>query len=201
MLRWIGRGWLWLFGWRVEGSVPADAPKLVFIAAPHTSNWDLPFMLAVSWVLGIRLGFMGKHDLFVPPLGWLMRALGGVPVDRRAPQGLVAQMAAEFAQRPRFALAIPPEGTRSLTRQWKTGFYRIAQAAKVPIACGFLDFRRRCGGVGPLILPGGDMQADMERIAAFYSDITGKHPERFGPVRWPSEPAERTPPVTKTSSG
>lgn len=183
MARALGRLWLLLNGWRVEGSLPPDAQRVVFIAAPHTSNWDLPYMLAVASVLGIRMGWMGKKTIFRAPFGGLMRWLGGVPVDRSAPHGLVAQMAAEFAARERFALAIPPEGTRGRRPHWKSGFYRIALAAQVPIACGFLDYKRRCGGIGPVFMPSGDASADMARIAAFYADVTGRYPEHFGPVR------------------
>ncbi len=183
MTRLLGRLWLGVFGWKVSGALPADTRKVVFIAAPHTSNWDLPFMLATAWALGIQLGWMGKRSIFKPPFGGLMRALGGVAVDRRSPQGLVAQMAQEFARRDSLALAIPPEGTRALAPHWKSGFYRIAEAARVPIACGFLDYAGKRCGIGPLLVPSGDRNADMARLAEFYATVTGKFPERFGPVK------------------
>lgn len=192
MTRLIGRLWLAVFRWRFEGEMTADTPKLVFIAAPHTSNWDMPFMLAVAWSLGIRPCFMAKKSLFAPPFGGIMRWLGGVSVDRNAPKGLVGQMAAEFSRRDTLALVVPPEGTRHRTDHWKTGFYRIAQEAQVPIACCFLDFGRRCGGVGPIFVPTGDRNADMARIAEFYTPIKGKIPENFGPVRF-ADKAEAKP--------
>lgn len=182
--RTLGRLWLWSFRWRVEGALPPGMRKVVFIAAPHTSNWDLPFMLAVAWTLGLRLGWMGKKSLFAPPFGSFMRLLGGVAVDRAAPGGLVDQVAAEFARRDGLALAIPPEGTRSLSPYWKSGFYRIAEGAEVPIACGYLDYARRCGGIGPIVVPSGDRTADALHFAQFYATVTAKYPELAGPVRF-----------------
>jgi 1-acyl-sn-glycerol-3-phosphate acyltransferase len=188
--RWVGRFWLALFGWRVVGEMPPGTPRLVFIAAPHTSNWDLVFMLAIAWSIDVQLNWMGKKSLFRSPFGGLMLWLGGVPVDRRAPQGLVAQVAAEFARRDTLVLAIPPEGTRSLTTHWKSGFYRIAEAARVPIVCGFLDYGRKCGGIGPVVEASGDPGADAARFADFYRTITARHPKRFGPVRFADEPTD-----------
>ena len=142
----VGRLWLRSFGWRVEGRLPHHT-RAVVIAAPHTSNWDLPFMLAVSWVLGVRPAWLGKDGLFRPPFGALMRWLGGIPVDRRAPGGMVTQAAARLRAADRLLLVVPPSGTRSRAPHWKSGFYHIASAAGVPILCTFLDYRRRVGGV------------------------------------------------------
>ena len=108
-------------------------PKLVVIAAPHDTNWDLPFALAAAWALGLDLHWMGKKSLFRWPFGWLMERLGGVPVDRSAPAGVVGDIVSQFASRPELALAIPPEGTRSRAPYWKSGFHRIAVGAGVPI--------------------------------------------------------------------
>lgn len=182
-MRWlIGRLWLRLFGWTLEGTPPAG-PKWVLIAAPHTSNWDLPFMLATAWALRVRVHWLGKHTLFRLPFGPVMRWLGGLPVDRRAPQGMVAQVVAEFARRERLVLAIPPEGTRSHRDFWKSGFYHIAAGAQVPIATGFLDFARRRCGVGPTLTVTGDVRADMDQVRAFYEPLQGKSPADKGPVR------------------
>jgi 1-acyl-sn-glycerol-3-phosphate acyltransferase len=163
------------FGWRVEGTLP-ETRKFVFIAAPHTSNWDLPFMLATAYILGVEISWMGKHTLFEGPFGWFMRALGGIPVNRTAPQGLVQQVAAVFQRSDTLILAIPPEGTRKKVAYWKSGFYHIARSAQVPIGLSFLDFGRKVAGLGPLITPTGDIRADMEQVRAFYRDIRGKHP-------------------------
>jgi 1-acyl-sn-glycerol-3-phosphate acyltransferase len=172
---WMGRAWMRAFGWRVEGALP-PTPKFVFIAAPHTSNWDLPFMLMTAYVLGARISWLGKHTLFRGPFGWLMKALGGIPVDRRSPQNLVQQVAARFAASGELILAVPPEGTRKQVAYWKSGFYQIARAAQVPVGMGFLDFKRKVAGLGPLLHTTGDVRADMDQIRAFYRDIRGKRP-------------------------
>jgi 1-acyl-sn-glycerol-3-phosphate acyltransferase len=170
----LGRAWMGVFRWRVEGEVPPG--KCVIIAAPHTSNWDMPFMLMASYVIGFRISWMGKHTIFWGPFGWLMRALGGVPVDRRSPQNLVQQVAERFAKSDALVLAVPPEGTRKKVEYWKSGFYQIARAANVPLVLGFLDFGRKVGGLGPVIHLTGDVHADMDRIRAYYRDMRGKHP-------------------------
>jgi 1-acyl-sn-glycerol-3-phosphate acyltransferase len=169
-------------GWALEGERPA-ARSFVLIAAPHTTNWDLLFFLAHAWAYGIRPSWIGKHTLFRGPLGTAMRWLGGVPVDRRRAGGLVAQLALAFARDPDLVLTVPPEGTRSRAPFWKSGFYQIARAAKVPIVMGFLDYERRRGGLGPELHPGDDVRADMDAIRAFYADKRGRYPERFGEVR------------------
>src|SRR5436853_1786009 len=109
---WLGRLWLWLFGWKICGE-DSTYRKFVFIAAPHASNWDFPFMLATAYAMRVRISWFGKHTLFNPPWGWLLRKLGGIPVDRRAPQTLVMQMAEKFKNSDALVLAVPPEGTRS----------------------------------------------------------------------------------------
>lgn len=164
------------FGWRVEGELPPSR-KFVFIAAPHTSNWDLPFMLATAYILGVRISWLGKHTVFLWPFGWFMRALGGIPVDRRARHNMVQQVAERFANADELILAVPPEGTRKQVEYWKSGFYHIARAAQVPVAMGFLDFRRKVAGLGPPLYTTGDVRADMDRVRAFYRDIRGKIPE------------------------
>jgi 1-acyl-sn-glycerol-3-phosphate acyltransferase len=184
----LGALWLRLFGWRVEGRLP-HLPRAVLIAAPHTSNWDLPFMLAVAWVLGVRPAWLGKRELFRWPVGFLMRALGGVPVDRRAPGGMVAQAAARLRNADRLLLVVPPSGTRSKAPHWKSGFYHIAREAGVPILCTFLDYRRRVGGIGPAVIPTGDVGADMDAIRAFYAPIQGLRPALTTPVRLAEEDA------------
>jgi 1-acyl-sn-glycerol-3-phosphate acyltransferase len=170
------------FGWRAEGSL-ADVPKCVLVVAPHTSNWDFPVMLALAVALRIKTTWMGKHTLFHPPLGWLMRRLGGLPIDRNARHNVVEQAVQSFRERERLVLAILPEGTRKRTPYWKSGFYHIAMGAKVPIALGYADYRRKVGGVGRVFVPSGDVDADMALIREFYSGMTGKRPEQFGEVR------------------
>ena len=168
----IGQLYLKVAGWTTEGELPPST-KGVLIASPHTSGWDLPYMVAVSWVYGLDLNWLGKHTLFEGYRGPFMRWLGGIAVDRRSRHGVVGSLVKRFAETDRMYLAIAPAGTRSRAKQWRSGFYHIAEGAQVPIICGFLDFGRKVGGVGPAIVPTGDVKADMDRIRAFYKDITG----------------------------
>jgi len=188
-----------LVGWRVVGALP-PIPRFVIVAAPHTSNWDLPLMLVAAWALGARIHWLGKHTLFAGPFGRLFRRLGGVPVDRRAPGGTVAQAVAEFARRDELRLAVSPEGSRDRRDHWRSGFYHIARRARVPLAPGFIDYGTRRCGLGPLITLTGDVGADMEVVRAFYSGLKGKYPELQGPVRLREETeAAQVEPVGVTS--
>lgn len=175
----IARGFLKLTGWEAEGFRPAQ-PKFVLIAAPHTTNWDLAYLLAFAVIFDLRITWMGKHVLFRPPLGWVMRAVGGMPVVRSKRGDLVGQLVKEFESRETLALVVPAEGTRSYTSHWKSGFYHIARGANVPIVMSYLDYARRRGGFGAALLPTGDVREDMDEIRDFYEDIIGKFPDRFG---------------------
>ena len=183
----LGRMILGAFGWKTVGGPPADCPKYVLVAAPHTSNWDFPFTVATFWKLRVKLHWVGKRTLFKPPFGGFFRALGGISVDRRSSQNLVQQLAARFAEAEHLVVAVPVEGTRQRQEYWKSGFYHIALAANVPVVLGSLDFPNKLAILGPAIHLTGDMKADMDRIRAFYADKTGKHPEWFGPVRLKDE--------------
>ncbi len=174
-------------GWKALPGEP-DAQSYVIIAAPHTSNWDLVYMLAIGFVLDIDIRWMGKKSLFEPPLGWLTGPLGGVPIDRSQPQGVVEQMARRLQGEP-MKLAVPPSGTRSRREYWKSGFYHIANAAQVPIALGFLDYSRKEGGLGPSVTPTGDIVADMDKIRAFYASKRGKFPQQETRIRLKEEDA------------
>ena len=187
-----------LVGWTLVGRLPAS-PKFVFIAAPHTSNWDLLLMLVTAWALEARIHWLGKHTLFVGPFGWLLRALGGLPVDRRAPGGMVGQVVAEFARRNALRLAVSPEGTRGHRDHWKSGFYHIARQARVPLVTGFLDYSTRRCGLGPPIELTGDVAVDMAAIRAFYGPLKGKYPGLQGPVRLREE-SEAAVPSTSCGS-
>lgn len=179
--RLVGHAWLSAFGWRVEGVT--DIPKkAVLIAAPHTSNWDFPFTLAVSYVLDLDFSWLGKHTLFEPPFGFIFRWLGGIPVDRRDRNNLVASVAQVLKENDELLLLIAPEGTRSRVGRWKTGFYYIALSAEVPIALGYLDFARKRGGILHVLHPTGDIEADMATIRQFYRSIEGKHPSRMSEI-------------------
>jgi 1-acyl-sn-glycerol-3-phosphate acyltransferase len=180
LLRWLSIAFLRLTGWKVVGSLPASATKSVLIAAPHTSNWDLPYTLMVCFVLRLNVYWMGKASLFKPPFRGVMMWLGGLPVDRSQSNNLVAASSAAIAQAVGpLQLIVPPEGTRSGTRFWKTGFYYIAQGAGVPIMMAYLDYDKKVGGLGPVFQTTGDIDADMLAIKAFYLGIKGKNADQF----------------------
>ena len=180
LLRAFSVAFLKLAGWRVEGRLPDDADKAVLIAAPHTSNWDLPFTLMVAFVLRLNIYWMGKDTLFNFPFGPVMRWLGGIAVNRRESTNLVAASAAAIRAAPdRLQLIVPPEGTRSKTRYWKTGFYYIALAAGVPIIMAYMDYTQKRSGLGPLLVPTGDIDADMLTVKAFYAQFEGKNAAQF----------------------
>ena len=176
LCRWILR----LFGWRVEGSLPG--PKCVLIGAPHTSNWDFPVALLTMRALGIPGRWVGKHTIFRWPVGWLMRKLGGIPLNREQTRNFVPRVIDEFERRRELVIVLAPEGTRSRTAHWRTGFYFIAVGARVPIVLGYLDYARKRAGVGPVLWPSGDLEADLGTIGDFYADKTGKRPEKTSPV-------------------
>jgi len=172
--------YLKLAGWKVLGALPPDAQKSVFIAAPHTSNWDLPYTLMVCFVLRLNVRWMGKASIFKFPFGGLMKWLGGIPVDRSQSNNLVAASAQAISQASvAFQLIVPPEGTRSKTRYWKTGFYHIATTAQVPIVLAYMDYKQKISGLGPVFYPTGDLEVDMVGIKAFYAPFTGKNAGQF----------------------
>lgn len=185
----LGRALLPVIGWRIAGQELVTAPQYVVIVAPHTSNWDLPVGLIAAHAFGLfrewQCGFMVKESATRwPVLGWLIRYFGGIPIRRNAAQDVVDQMVATLASHTRLLIVITPEGTRSRRDYWKTGFYRIALKAKVPIALGYLDYRRRLAGIGRVLEPTGDMDADFALIREFYSGIGALYPAKFGPVQF-----------------
>jgi len=168
------RAILRLFGWRMTGELP-DIPKLVAIAAPHSTNWDL--ILGVLFKVGLRLDirFIGKREAFVWPLGPVLRAFGGIPIDRSAAHGVVGEIRREFESRDRFWFALAPEGTRKKVVKWKSGFWHIARDAGVPILPVYFHYPEKTIGLGPLFHPTGDAAADMARIREFYRPWMGKN--------------------------
>ena len=179
-LRAFSVAFLALTGWKVLGALPADAGKSVFIGAPHTSNWDLPYTLMVAFVLRLNPYWMGKQSLFSPPFRGVMMWLGGIPVNREQSTDLVAASSQAIidADGP-LQLIVPPEGTRSKTRYWKTGFYYIAIRAKVPIILAYMDYAGKRAGLGPAFVPTGDALADMAAVKAFYKPFKGRNPDQF----------------------
>jgi 1-acyl-sn-glycerol-3-phosphate acyltransferase len=182
----LARLFLALTGWKTEGEGPTPR-RFVLIAAPHTSNWDLAYLLAFAAVFDLKLSFMAKHTLFRWPMGPVMRLLGGVPIRRHLQENVVEQMAEILSRSEKLALTVPAEGTRAYADHWKSGFYHIARTANVPIVLSYLDYARRRGGFGPELMPSGDIPQDMDEIRAFYADKQGRYPEKVGEVRLKEE--------------
>ncbi len=179
------RGWLKVLGgWRYEGPLPS-VPKAVGLGVPHTSNMDGLLLVLLAQSVGLSSSWMIKSEWGRPPIGPLVRAFGGIPIDRSQRNGMVEQMVGEFAKRDRFLLLIPPEGTRSRADAWRSGFYRIALGAKVPVLPGYLDYRRKVGGFYPPVHLSGDVRADMDRLREVYGDVgkIARFPDQVGPVR------------------
>ena len=180
ILRALSVGYLKLAGWKIQGTLPSGAEKSVLIAAPHTSNWDLPYTLMVAFSLRLTVYWMGKEQIFRFPFRGLMMWLGGIPVQREKSNNLVAASveAIKAASGP-LQLVVPPEGTRSKTRYWKTGFYHIAVGAQVPIVMAYMDYEKKISGLGPVFEPTGNIEADMAQIKAFYANFKGKNASQF----------------------
>ena len=166
--------------WETDGR-PPELRRYVAIAAPHTTNRDLLYLLLHAWYHDLSISWLGKQSLFRWPAGPVLRKLGGVPVERDSKSGLVQSLADRFddaaAHDRRFVLIIPPEGTRSAGDYWKSGFYEIARAADVPIVCIYLDYERRVGGFGPTVEVTGDVDADLSTIRDFVTGVRGKYPD------------------------
>jgi len=187
----LSKIWLFLWRWKVTQDEPIP-DRCVMIAAPHSSNWDFPLTLAMARVEGIDIRWLGKAQMFNPVLGPFFRALGGISVTRASSNGLVGDLAAEFARHDRLALVVPAEGTRSAVDYWKSGFYQIASQGNVPIVLAYVDRSTRSGGFGPVITPSGDVAADMDRIRAFYAGKIGLKPNRFNVPRLREEDSATT---------
>ena len=186
MLQRIARLILRIWGWEAVGEVPA-LDKAVFVAAPHTSNWDGIWLLVYKVALKIEIRFLAKHTLFWWPLGNILSALGAMPIDRCAAHDTVQQLVDIFATEDHLFLALAPEGTRRWKPYWKTGFYQIAKSAKVPIVLAFIDYKYKRLGVGITLPRGQTMQQDLAMIRDFYAPFTARKPERRGPVAFPPE--------------
>lgn len=180
--RLVARLFLSATGWKPDGKKP-EAARYVLIAAPHTTNWDFPYLLAFAEHFDLQISWLGKASLFRAPFGGLMRALGGIPIERRRSENRVAEMARVFSERDSLGLVVPAEATRGRTDYWKSGFYYIALTARVPIVMSYLDYTKKIGGIGPAFMPTGDVAGDMDTVRQFYADKQGKYPASFGPVR------------------
>jgi 1-acyl-sn-glycerol-3-phosphate acyltransferase len=173
--RLLARTFWTLSRWRLQ-TEPAPTTPTVFVAAPHTSNWDFVLMLAVAWQLGVEMHWMGKDSLFRGPAGPIMRALGGIAVDRSNAGHVVSELAGRMKQGSVFGLVIAPDGTRGAHTHWKSGFHRIAMDTGMPVTLCYVDRTTMTSGLGPTLTMTGDVHHDMERIRAFYADKAGFHP-------------------------
>lgn len=179
----LARLLLRLAGWHVRGTLP-DVPRCLVVFAPHTSNWDFLILLLARTALGRRVSYLAKDTLFRPPFGWFFRATSGIPVERSESHRLVETIAAEFKRRDDLWLAMAPEGTRSRTDHWRSGFYYIARSAQVPVLLTAIDAANKEYRIGPLLEPTGDVERDLSSIREFYATRRGIHPERAGEIRF-----------------
>ncbi len=179
MKRNFARFILKLIGWKVIINMPSDTKKCVVMMAPHTSNWDF----LIGWLgymsIGVDSRYLVKKEAFVFPFAGILKFIGAIPVDRKASTNIVIQVGDMFKKNDSLFITITPEGTRSLNRNWKRGFYYIAEHANVLIAFGFLDYKKKVGGIGDTLMPTGNYEEDLKKIEAFYSDKTAKYPENF----------------------
>lgn len=170
----IARAVLKMTGWRLVGTVPAQG---ILVGAPHTSNWDWIATMLLAWSNRVQPKVLIKHSFFKGPFGPLLRATGGIPLDRANPGETIRALLSDAEGHDSFLLAIAAEGTRGKGDFWKAGFYRISQQTGLPITLGFIDGPTKTIGVGPTFSPSGDLVADMEFVRAFYADKQGIRPE------------------------
>jgi len=182
MIKSLSRFILSTFGWSTSHTI-ALPDKCVLIGAPHTSNWDFPLTLLGLSSMGVKFNWVAKHTLFFWPLGSLLRAIGGISVDRSQGTSFLKRIIELYESQEKLVLAIAPEGTRSKTRYWKTGFYTIAHRAEVPIGFGYIDYSRKMIGLEKVIIPTGDIKQDFEIIREYYQNRTGRYPEKQGDIR------------------
>lgn len=168
-----------IWGWKVVGGIPRELKKCVVIVAPHTSMWDFVIGRMAWYVIGLKVKFLIKKEMFFFPVGFLLKILGGIPVDRAQSRNMVEFVVGLFQKYDSLYITITPEGTRNLNTRWKRGFYYIAQRAEVPIALAVLDYKRKIGGVEKIFIPSGDFKKDFEMVENFYRGRTAKHPEKF----------------------
>lgn len=173
-----GRLILSLFGWKIRGPLP-NVPRAVLIGGPHTSNWDGVVTLAAMAMLRLDARVVIKDSAFAGPFGWLLRWLGAMPIDRNSAQDVVQQTVERFNAHERLMVIVSPEGTRDGASQWKTGFWRIASGARVPIIVATADHRKKQIAFPGLVMPSEDMDEDIEQVLEFYRGVEPRHPERL----------------------
>jgi 1-acyl-sn-glycerol-3-phosphate acyltransferase len=180
-MRWLSEMYFRLTGWTIVGGLPAD-PKLVAVGYPHTSNWDFFVFLAIAGHFDLDVRFLAHEGLFVGPFGWLLRRWGGIPVQGSSTGSVVATAVDSFDRSNSLILTIAPEGTRAGGSAWRSGFWRIADAADVPVLMGFVDRSTKRMGVGPAEKINGDPDAWMDLARVFYADKNGLRPHNQGPL-------------------
>lgn len=186
--RGLARGILRLARWRLVGDVPERG---ILVGAPHTSSWDWVAMLLIVWSNGRSPQVLIKHSWFAGPAGPILRATGGIPLDRANPGTTIRALLEEAEAHESFLLVIAPEGTRGAGEYWKPGFYRIAKQTGLPVVLGFVDGPTRTLGMGPSFHPGDDVVADMDLVRAFYADKQGIRPKGRTEPRLREETAQR----------
>ncbi len=186
MLKAISRFIFWITGWKISGEIPVDLKKAVIIAAPHTSYWDFFYARSAFFIMGLPVKVTIKKEVVnAPVFGWIVRQLGGIAIDRTPKKGnlkskisMVDAMVSQITERDQLIMMVTPEGTRKYVKRWKTGFYRVAEQANVPIILGFLDYKNKLAGIGPVFQPTGDYDKDVIEIMDFYRDKAGKYPDQ-----------------------
>lgn len=175
-------GWLLRrCGWRFDFAAPPE-PRVLLVVYPHTSNWDFLWGILAVWASGWPIQWIAKHSLFIGPLGWLLKRWGGTQVNRRLAGGFAERLAQQIREAPSIVLAITPEGTRAYRDHWKSGFYRIARAADIPIGITYIDYATRTIGIQEYFRLSGDEAADMARIAAAYAGKRARDPSLAAPI-------------------
>ncbi|NBR13896.1 MAG: acyltransferase [Flavobacteriales bacterium] len=166
-----------IFGWKIDEKGP-EVPKAVIVIGPHTSNWD--FVIGrLSFILyGLKGRYLVKKELFFPPLGWFLKGIGAIPVDRKQRSNLTEEAAKLFEQNESLYIVFSPEGTRAYNPNWKKGFYYIALKANVPIYICYMDYEKKIGGFHTLFYPTGDVDADILYIKSILKNYKGRFPEK-----------------------
>jgi 1-acyl-sn-glycerol-3-phosphate acyltransferase len=172
-------------GWEVVGEAP-NLDKAIYIAASHTSNWDGFWFIVGKVVLDLEAHFLAKHTLFWWPLGGILAWFGAIPIDRSHGAGIVPELVRLFGESDRFNLALAPEGTRKWKPHWKSGFYRIALEAEVPLVLCYIDYGRKKMGIGDVFTPSGNTEDDLAYLRDFYAPFEPRHPEKSGPISFPA---------------
>ena len=167
-----------IMGWKIDNDIPSNIKKAVIIVAPHSSLWDTVIGKLGFWHMEVDSKILIKKEAFLWPFGLLLRSIGGIPVNRVKSGKLTSVVARMFDEHESLFITLTPEGTRTLVKEWKLGFYYIAQSANVPIVLGVLDYKNKTGGMKKLFYPTGNMQNHISEIKAIYRGIEGKHPQR-----------------------